>query len=84
MLSNIPPATDLDELALLSTTYENKMTYIDFTIIKMPVDNRFRSQLHLYFIIIIITIDRLVGLVVSISDYWSWRRGFDPRHFHKF
>ena len=27
---------------------------------------------------------RLVGLVVSMSDYWSWGRGFDPRHFHKF
>ena len=25
--------------------------------------------------------DRLVGLVVSMSDYWSWGRGFDPRHF---
>ena len=25
---------------------------------------------------------RLVGLVVSVCDYWSWGRGFDPRHFH--
>ena len=33
-------------------------------------------------IIIFIIIDRLVGLVVSMSDYWSWGRGFDPRHFH--
>ena len=24
------------------------------------------------------------GLVVSLSDYWSWGRGFDPRCFHKF
>ena len=24
---------------------------------------------------------RLVGLVVSVSDYWSRGRGFDPRHF---
>ena len=31
-----------------------------------------------------IYINRLVGLVVSTSDYWSWSRGFDPRHFHKF
>ena len=22
--------------------------------------------------------------VVSMSDYWSWGHGFDPRHFHKF
>ena len=36
------------------------------------------------FIIIIIIIIILVGLVVSMSDYWSWGRGFDPRHFHKF
>ena len=35
-------------------------------------------------IIIIIIIDRLVDLVVSVSDKWSWGRGFDPRHFHKF
>ena len=35
-------------------------------------------------IIIIIIMDRLIGLVVSMSDYWSWGRGFDPRHFHKF
>ena len=35
-------------------------------------------------IIIIIIIDRLVGLVGSVSDYWSWGRGFDPRHFDKF
>ena len=35
-------------------------------------------------IIIIIIIDRLVGLVVSMSDYWSWGRGFDPRYFYKF
>ena len=35
-------------------------------------------------IIIIIIIDRLAGLVVSMSDYWSRGRGFDPRHFHKF
>ena len=35
-------------------------------------------------IIIIIIIGRLVGLVVSVSDYWSSGRGFDPRHFHKF
>ena len=44
-------------------------------------------------IIIIITIiimiiitknDRLVGLLVSMSDYRSRGRGFDPRHFHKF
>ena len=26
----------------------------------------------------------LVGLVVSVSDYWSWGCGFNPRHFHKF
>ena len=32
----------------------------------------------------IIIIYCLVGLVVSMSDYWSWGRGFDPRHFHKF
>ena len=31
-------------------------------------------------IIIIIIIDRLVDLVVSMSDNWSW----GPRHFHKF
>ena len=35
-------------------------------------------------IIIIAIIDRLVGLVVSMSDYWSWGPGFDPWHFHKF
>ena len=37
-------------------------------------------------IIIIISAitDRLVGLVVSMSDYWSRGPGFDPRHFHKF
>ena len=35
-------------------------------------------------VIIIIIMDRLVGLVVSMSDYWSWGRGFDPRHFHNF
>ena len=35
-------------------------------------------------ITISVYIDRLVGLVVSMSDYWSWGRGFDPRHFHKF
>ena len=29
-------------------------------------------------IIIIIVIDRLVGLVVSMSDYWSWGRGSIP------
>ena len=28
--------------------------------------------------------DRLVGLVVSMSDYWSWGRGFDPRHIQRF
>ena len=28
--------------------------------------------------------NRLVGLVVSMSDFWSWSRGFDPRHIHKF
>ena len=28
--------------------------------------------------------DRLVFLVGSMSDFWSWGRGFDPRHFHKF
>ena len=27
---------------------------------------------------------RLIGLVVSMSDYWSWGRGFDRRHFHNF
>ena len=26
----------------------------------------------------------LVGLVVSMSDYCSWGRGFNPRHFRKF
>ena len=26
----------------------------------------------------------IIGLGVSMSDYWSWGRGFDPRHFHKF
>ena len=31
-----------------------------------------------------VPIDLLIGLVVSISDYWSWGRGFDSRHFHKF
>ena len=36
------------------------------------------------YIIINIIIDRLIGLVVSMSDYWSLGRGFDPRHFHKF
>ena len=35
-------------------------------------------------IIIIIIIDRLIALAVSMSDYWSWGRGFDPRHFYKF
>ena len=40
--------------------------------------------LFLFIIIIIIIIDRLVGLVVSMADYWSWDRGFDPRYFHKF
>ena len=38
-------------------------------------------------IIIIITIiirDHLVGLGVSMSDFWSWGRGFDPRYFHEF
>ena len=35
-------------------------------------------------IIIIIIIDRLVGLVISLPDYWSWGRGFEPRQFHKF
>ena len=29
-------------------------------------------------------LDRLVGLVVTMSDYWSWGRGFDPRYFHNF
>ena len=27
--------------------------------------------------------DRLVGLVVSMSDYWSWGRVFNSWHFHK-
>ena len=36
-----------------------------------------------FIIIIIIIIIIIVGLVVSMSDYWSWGRGFDPRHFHK-
>ena len=36
------------------------------------------------FWIVILWPDRLVGLVVSMSDYWSWGRGFDPWHFHKF
>ena len=35
-------------------------------------------------IIIIIIIDRLVGLGVSMCDYWSWGHGFDPRYFHEF
>ena len=35
-------------------------------------------------IIIITIIDSVVGLVVSMSEYWSWSRGFDPRHFHEF
>ena len=39
---------------------------------------------YIIIIIIIIIIDRLVGLVVGMSDYWSWGRGFDPRHLHKF
>ena len=26
----------------------------------------------------IIIIDRLIGLVVSMSDYWSYGRGFNP------
>ena len=25
-----------------------------------------------------------VGLVVSMSAYWSWGRGLDTRYFHKF
>ena len=40
--------------------------------------------LFIIIIIIIIIIDCLLGLVVNMSDYWSWDRGFDPRHFHKF
>ena len=44
-------------------------------------------QIIIIIIIIIIIVfslsDRLVGLVVSVSDYWSWGRGFDPRYFHK-
>ena len=35
-------------------------------------------------IIIIIINDRFVGLVVTMTDYWSWGHGFDTRHFHKF
>ena len=35
-------------------------------------------------IIIIIIIIIIVGLVVSMSDYWSSGRGFDPRYFHNF
>ena len=30
----------------------------------------------------LVRIYTIVGLVVSMSDYWSWGRGFDPRHFH--
>ena len=28
--------------------------------------------------------DRLVDIGASVSEYWSWGRGFDPRHFHNF
>ena len=35
-------------------------------------------------IIIIVINDRLVGLGLSMSDYWSRGQGFHPRHFHKF
>ena len=46
-----------------------------------------RSSIFLFqviFLIIISYLDRIIGLVVSMSDYRSWGRGFDPRHFHKF
>ena len=39
-------------------------------------------SIHVYIYIYIYIC--LVGLVVSMSDYWSWGRGFDPRHFHNF
>ena len=28
--------------------------------------------------------DRLIGLVISVSVYWPRGRGFDSRHFHNF
>ena len=34
--------------------------------------------------IIIAIIDRLIGLVISMSNYWSWGRGFDSRNYHNF
>ena len=33
---------------------------------------------------IILCYDRLVGLGVSMFDYWSWGCGFNSRHFYKF
>ena len=44
--------------------------------------DRINNNYYYYYYYLII--DRLIGLVVSMSDYWSWGRGFDPRHFHKF
>ena len=41
---------------------------------RSPISIRFFCSIVLY----------LVGLVVSMSDYWSWGHGFDPWHFHKF
>ena len=28
--------------------------------------------------------DHLIGLEVSVSDYWPWDRKFDSRRFHNF
>ena len=34
--------------------------------------------------VIILAIDRLIGLGVSVSDYWPWSRGLYSRHVHNF
>ena len=29
-------------------------------------------------------LEHLIGLGVSVYDYWSWGHGFDSWHFHNF
>ena len=72
--------------------YFNKQTYLVvlfvFIIVHFTICH-IMALIIVYIIIITIIIFIFItiiiaGLVISMSDYWSWSRGFDPRHFPKF
>ena len=61
-----------------------KISHTNIRIFKYHVSCTDWEISELFIFITYVSTDRLVGLVVSMSGYWSWGRGFDPRHFHKF